>query len=156
MKSTNKSIKNTFAVIMIVFSFMSCKKDVFKSDIFIKKEWKADLTTSNVIPAVSGRTDHAVAVIYLMDNNQLSYNIYFDKPFENGDNATSAKLYTGSATENGTVLLDLKNSVFNAQREVSGILTLDEVVMQKLQSESVYVQVGSTQKVNGLVRGQLR
>ncbi|TKC09384.1 CHRD domain-containing protein [Pedobacter frigoris] len=155
MKSTNMSIKNIL-VVVIMLTLISCKKDVFKSDIFIKKEWKIDLNTSNIIPAISSRTDHAVAILYLMDNKQLSYNIYFDKPFENGDNATSAKLYTGSSTENGAVLLDLKNGSFNAQREISGILNLDDVTIQKLQSESVYMQVSSSQKTDGLVRGQLR
>ncbi len=149
------SIKNIL-VVVIMLSLISCKKDVFKSDIFIKKEWKIDLTTTNVIPAISGGTDHAVAILYLMDNKQLSYNVYFDKPFENGDNAISAKLYTGSPTENGTLLLDLKNGSFNAQREINGILNLDDVIIQKLQNESVYMQVTSSQKTDGLVRGQLR
>lgn len=143
-----------FAIVLFLFS--SCKKDNdYISEVFIKKEWKVDLSTTKVVPQVSGRTDHAVAVLYLMDNNELHYYIYFDQALQAGDSPTTAKLSLGSATQNGTVLIDLQNPAFNTARESKGKITLNEATITSLLSQSLYLQVASTQQSAGLVRGQV-
>lgn len=141
---------------IVLFLFTSCKKDTdYISEVFIKKEWKVDLSTTKVIPQVTGRTDHAVAVLYLMDNNELHYYIYFDQALQAGDSPTMAKISLGNATQNGTVLIDLQNPAFNTARESRGKINLNEATITSLLSQSVYLQVASTQQNAGLVRGQV-
>ena len=135
--------------------FSACKKDTYTSEIFIKKQWKVDLSASKVLPAISGRTDHAVAMVYLMDNMEVHYDIYFDKALENNDTPGSAKIYLGTETTSGTVFIDLKTPAFNTNREASGSVGVDAAMATKLQSEKIYLQISSTQQPNGLVRGQL-
>lgn len=135
--------------------FSACKKDTYTSEVFIKKQWKVDLSASKVLPAISGRTDHAVAMVYLMDNMEVHYDIYFDKALENSDTPGSAKIYLGTETTSGTVFIDLKTPAFNANRETSGSVGVDAATATKLQSEKIYLQISSAQQPNGLVRGQL-
>ena len=135
--------------------FSACKKDTYTSEVFIKKQWKVDLSASKVLPAISGRTDHAVAMVYLMDNMEVHYDIYFDKALENSDTPGSAKIYLGTETTLGTVFIDLKTPAFNANRETSGLVGVDAATATKLQSEKIYLQISSAQQPNGLVRGQL-
>ncbi len=133
----------------------SCKKEVFTSDVFIRKQWKLDLSTSKVVPSLSSRNDHAVAMVFLMSNKELHYDIYFDKQLENSDSPGSVKLYLGAAGQNGTLFLDLNAPAFNTQREAKGIVALDDVNFQKIQTEKIYFQISSTQQQVGLVRDQL-
>ncbi|MGN7989268.1 CHRD domain-containing protein [Pedobacter sp. 22226] len=136
--------------------FSSCKKEVYTSDIYIRKQWKADLSASNIIPAITGRTDHAVATVYLMDNNELHYYIYFDKPLNNGDSPAGAVINLGAAGANGTALIKLDASSFNDKRENDGAVTLSAEAAASLVSQTtLYLQVSSSQQPNGLVRGQM-
>ncbi|WP_343521635.1 CHRD domain-containing protein [Pedobacter sp.] len=141
------------ALAMLFFS--GCKKDTYTSDVFVKKQWKVDLSASKVLPAISGRTDHAVAMVYLMDNMEVHYDIYFDKALENNDTPGNAKIYLGPETTSGAVFIDLKTPAFNAERETKGSVTVDAATATKLQSEKIYLQISSVQQPNGLVRGQL-
>lgn len=138
----------------------SCKKELYTSDVFIAKQWKVELSAAYTVPAVAGRTDHAVALIFLMSNNELHYDIYFDKPFDNGDSPTNAKLFVGAAAENGTLLVDLKNGSFDGNREVKGFVPADAALVEKLRAVGaavlpIYLQVNSTQQPDGMVRGQI-
>ncbi len=143
-----------FALALMVFP--ACNKDdVYTSDIFIKKQWKLNLSVANVIPSIANRDDHALAMVYLMSNKELHYNIYFDKPLENGDSPSAVKLYLGASGQTGALFLDLNAPAFNAQRETKGKLLLDEANFMKIQSEKIYCQVSSTQQQAGLVRDQL-
>ncbi|MES2418992.1 MAG: CHRD domain-containing protein [Bacteroidota bacterium] len=142
--------------LMASFLFPSCKKDnVFTSDVFIKKQWKLDLSVSKVVPALSGRADHAVAMVYLMSNKELHYDVYFDKPLENGDNPGAIKLYLGASGQSGTLFIELNAPAFNTQRESKGKLLLDEANFLKIQTEEIYCQISSQQQQAGLVRDQL-
>jgi hypothetical protein len=134
----------------------SCKKNFTTSDTFIIKQWNVALSASYTIPANAGRTDHAVSLLYLMDNNQLYYDIYFDVAPNNGDTPTAVKLYTGAAAENGTLLLDLKNAAFSGNK-VKGSIQLNQATANGLlvSGLSFYMVIGSTQITNGLVRGQV-
>lgn len=138
-----------------LFLFPACKKDTYTSDVFVKKQWKVDLSASSVIPTVVGRTDHAVAMLFLMDNKELHYDIYFDKALENNDAPTNGKLYLGTLGTNGNLFIDLAIPAFNNQREVKGKITVSDEIYTKIQSEKIYLQISSTQQPNGLVRGQL-
>lgn len=135
---------------------LSCKKSFTTSDVFISKQWNVTLSAAYTIPANAGRTEHAVSLLYLMDNNQLNYDIYFDVAPNNSDIPTSVKLYTGAAAENGTLLLDLKNAAFSGNK-VKGSIQLDQAMANVLLNSglSFYMVIGSNQIANGLVRGQV-
>lgn len=141
---------------LVLLFFTSCKKDVYTSEIYIKKQWKADLSTTNIIPAISGRTDHAVATVYLMDNNELHYYIYFDKPLSSGDSPTTAVINIGAAGANGTPLIKLDASSFNDKRENDGkVIISAEAAASLVAQAALYLQVSSAQQPSGLVRGQM-
>lgn len=145
-----------FAVIVLGF-VLSCKKDIATSDVYIKKQWKADLSVSNVIPAISGRTDHAVATIYLMDNNELHYYVYFDTPLNNNDVPGKAAIYIGAAGANGNLFINLDDSAFNGKRELDGKVILSrESINTLLAQTDLYLNVTSNQQSAGLVRGQIK
>jgi hypothetical protein len=154
MKKQNKLY---YLWICLLFASVSCTKKPYTSDIYIVKQWKIVLSAIYTIPANVGRTDHAVAMVFLMSNNQLSYDYYFDANLNNNDTPTDIQLYTGSATENGTLLLDLHNAAFNSSREIKGDLPLDNATVAQLLSytNTVYTQVTSAQVPTGLVRGQM-
>ncbi len=153
-------LRATAPGVLLLASFIfsglfSCKKDVYTSDVYIEKQWKVTLSASYTIPSNTDRSDHAVAVIYLMDNNLLNYHIYFDTELNNGDVPANAALYLGSAVENGTVLVNLSDGSFNSNRELAGNIQLDTATANKLLTETVYLQVNSAQVTTGLVRGQI-
>ncbi|WP_316831757.1 CHRD domain-containing protein [Pedobacter aquatilis] len=140
----------------ITTSFFSCKKEEPTSDIYTLRQWKSvELTPASIVPAISGRTDHAVAVFYLMTDNKLHYYIYFDKPLNNSDTPGQAVIYTGVAGTAGTVLINLNNSAFDANREVKGAVDLSASIISELNTKTVYLQISSAQQASGLVRGQL-
>ncbi|MDN5287161.1 MAG: hypothetical protein JWR38_3435 [Mucilaginibacter sp.] len=141
--------------ICLLILALSCKKKSIESDIFIKKQWKVDLSASNITPVLSGRSDHAVAVLYLMDNNELDYYVYFDQVLQNGDIPTSIKVNLGPSGTNGSLLIDLQNPVFDANRESKGKLNLNTSTIDSLLSQPTYLLVLSSQQGNGLVRGQI-
>jgi hypothetical protein len=140
---------------LIPLFFLSCKKDVYTSDVFIKKQWKVDLSPANMVPALTSRTDHAVAMFFLMSNKELHYDIYFDKVLNNGDTPGVGHLYLGAIGQAGTVFIDLKTTAFDAMRETKGKIAIDDATSTKLQTEKIYLQISSTQQQLGLVRGQL-
>lgn len=154
MRNSTKKMHCVFFAVALLCLF-SCKKDTYTSEVFIRKQWKVELNTTNNIPAVAGRTDAAVCMLFLMDNNQLFYDIYFINPLNNGDAPTSAKLFLGNAVENGSLLIDLQNPAFNTEREVKGNVTLNAATIASLLSGPVYLQVNSNQQTAGLVRGQI-
>lgn len=141
-------------VYLLIF-ITSCKKKFIESDIFIKKQWKVELLASKVLPSITGRSDHAVAMIYLMDNQELHYDIYFDKAIENNDTPGPGKLYLGADGVVGNLFIDLKTPAFNAQGETKGKVSVDAATVNKLLTEKMYLQISSTQQPAGIVRGQL-
>ena len=151
--SFTKKLKLGSICLFILFS--SCKKET-PSDVYTLRQWKSDLSTSNVLPAITGRTDHAVAVFYLMTDNKLYYYLYFDTPLNNNDSPAKAIIYTGAAGTTGTVLIDLANAAFDTNREVKGSVALSDQLIAELNNKTSYIQISSSQQPNGLVRGTMQ
>ncbi|NMN37075.1 CHRD domain-containing protein [Pedobacter sp. SG908] len=141
--------------VLALLFFSACKKEVYTSEIYIRKQWKVDLSAAKITPTIAGRTDHAVAVLYLMDNNELHYDVYFDQPLQNGDVPGAVKINLGAAGANGAVLIDLKNPAFDTNRESKGSLIIDAQTANALTNQSNYLVVVSQQQAAGLVRGQV-
>ncbi|MEE1946972.1 CHRD domain-containing protein [Pedobacter sp. KR3-3] len=150
------NLKLLFWCLLMSVGFISCKKEIKTSDVYTLRQWKVDLSASNMVPAISGRTDHAVAVFYLMTDNNLYYYIYFDQPLNNNDTPGKAIVYTGASGSNGTVLIDLSNGAFNSDREVKGSVPLSSTLINDLNTKATYLQIASTQQANGLVRGTMQ
>jgi|GEM_PF-2178969 len=134
----------------------SCKKEIETSDVYTLRQWKVTLNPDNVVPAVSGRTERATAVFYLMTDNKLYYYLYFNDALSTGDKPAKAAVYTGAAGSNGTLLIDLANEAFNSSREVKGSVSLSPAQIDNLNTKVNYLQITSTQQPNGLVRGTLQ
>lgn len=152
-----RNSKAYFLLIALVLVSISCTKKTYTSDVFIRKQWQVSMSAAFTVPANPGRTDHAVATLYVTSDNQLYYDVYFDANLNTGDTPTSVKLYNGAAAENGTLLLDLHNGTFT-NREVKGNLPLDDATATKLLAAGnnvIYMQVNSAMVTTGLVRGQI-
>ncbi|WP_443943671.1 CHRD domain-containing protein [Pedobacter sp. AW1-32] len=135
---------------------ISCKKDNVSSDVYIRKQWTVYLSANSIVPQITGRLDHAVASIYLMDNNELYYYIYFDTAIQNGDVPGSAAIYYGASGQNGQVLINFNGSSFNSSGENDGMVALSTEMANSLVAQtSIYLNVSSAQYPSGLVRGQM-
>jgi hypothetical protein len=155
MRKLNSKL-NYISYVIVLFSFISCKKDIKTSEVYIRKQWRVDLSPSNMVPALSTRTDHAVAFIYLMDNNELSYYVYFDKALSSGDSPTGSAIFIGAAGSVGNLFVNLDGS-FNEKRESDNKINLSaEMANSMVASPNLYLQVASVQLPSGLVRGQLQ
>lgn len=148
---------NYILCVIILLSIVSCKKELKTSEVYIRKQWRVDLSPSNVIPAPENRIDHGVASIYLMENNELHYFIYFDKALSTGDNPAGSAIFIGAAGSVGNILVRLEGSSYNEKRESSGKINLSaETANSMVSSLHLYLQTASAQQPNGLVRGQLQ
>ena len=151
-----KSGRRRLLPILLFWAVVGCKKEVETSEVYTLRQWKStDLTPANMVPAMNSRTDHAVAVCYLMTDNRLYYYLHFDKALNNSDTPTKAVIYTGTAGTNGTVFIDLNNVPFDANREVKGSVELSAQMIADLNAKPLYLQISSAQQTSGLVRGQL-
>ncbi|WP_199140102.1 CHRD domain-containing protein [Pedobacter sp. ASV12] len=150
------NLKLLFWCLLMSAGFISCKKEMKTSDVYTLKQWKVNLTPSDVVPAVAGRTDHAVAVFYLMTDNKLYYYLYFDQALNNNDTPTKAIVYTGASGSNGTVLIELNNGAFSSTREVKGSVAVSASTINDLNTKTNYLQIASSQQPNGLVRGDMQ
>lgn len=150
-----KKCKWCFLLLLPIFLiFASCKKEKQNSDEFQVREWKVDMNAAYTIPTNTGKTAHAWSLLYLMDNNKLYYDIYFNVPSV-GDNLSAIKLYKGNAAENGTEFLSIDNPGF-ADNKAKGSLQLTQAQADSLKANgNYYMVVNSTQSPNGLVRGQV-
>jgi len=146
-----------YLIICMALCFTACKKKTYTSDSFIVKQWPVMMSALYTIPGNTSRAEHAVAELSLMSDNQLYYDVYFDSGVNSSDIPGSIQLFSGSAVENGTLLLDLHNGTFDSNREVKGNVTVDAATAAKLLSSTanLYMQVNSAQIPAGLVRGQM-
>lgn len=153
MKKRHRKLYYLLTCLLLIS--VSCTKKTYTSDVFIKKQWQIFMSATYTIPANAGRTDHAVATMYLTDDNQLYYDVYFDANLGSGDTPSAVKLYTGTAAENGALLIDLHNGAFSGG-EVKGNVAVDATMANKLiNGTDMYMQVASSQIAAGLVRGQI-
>ncbi|WP_295124926.1 CHRD domain-containing protein [uncultured Chitinophaga sp.] len=130
----------------------SCKKDP-ASEEFIEKFWNVDLNTRNVVPGLPGRTGHAACLLYLTDNRDLYYDVYFDT-LDAAETIGEIALFTGAPSANGTPLVTLGAGVSSANK-TKGKVRLDTTQINALNRQPVYLSIASKSAPAGFVRGQL-
>lgn len=130
----------------------ACKKDP-TSEEFIVRFWNLDLKASNMVPAVTGKGDHAVCLLYLSDNKDLYYDLYFDS-LGPAELPGQIAIFAGSPTVNGTQILAFPNVNYTGVKS-KGKLRLTQSQADSLSTLSTYLTVVSKSSPAGLVRGQL-
>ena len=140
-------------VICASFALWSCKKEtVNESKVFVIKFWDINLTPANVIPANTGRSDHAYALLYLMDDNKLYYDIYVDS-VQGKDVPTGAQISLGSPVVNGTQFVQLSQAF--TDNKAKGFVSVTQPQIDSLLLSSSYLTISSSVVPTGLLRGQL-
>lgn len=110
------------------------------------------LTGANEVPAVT-TTATGTALLRITADNKLYSKITVTN-VEAGDALTAGHIHTGAAGTNGGVLLGLCAS--SADFGVTKIFTPATAVLTAIKTDALYVNVHSTNKPNGIVRGQIR
>jgi hypothetical protein len=112
-----------------------------------------DLASTNLIPSDTTTKAKASAILNVMGDSMLNYDVYF-KSIPTGDAATTIALYSGSAVQAGNLLIQF-SATFNATNEAVGSLKLPKQIIDSFVANApMFVVVGSTKNPNGLVRGQ--
>jgi len=71
------------------------------------------------------------------------------------DAISAGHIHEGSSTVNGGVLISL-DITDETQLDVTKIITLSSVELDKINNDELYVNIHSNQQASGLLRGQIR
>ncbi|PWJ33657.1 CHRD domain-containing protein [Sediminitomix flava] len=116
------------------------------------------LTTEEVIPSVSGRSETGTAILRLTDDHTLYYDLSV-LDLQTDDTLSSAGIYEGITGETGDLVLDLSpDSTFTSDStglSVSGALELEPETSIIITEASSYIAVFSSLLPDGLLRGQI-
>lgn len=111
------------------------------------------LSPANEVPAVAGRFESGVAYIRVTEDDKLYYRVDVDN-LATTDAITMGHIHTGTATQNGSVLVDL-GIAGEADLGVAKMLTLTVAERLSITGTSSYVNIHSTEVASGLLRGQM-
>lgn len=110
------------------------------------------LSGANEVPAVT-TTATGVALLRLTADNKLYSKITVSN-LEANDALTMAHIHSGAAGANGGVLIGLCSSA--ADFGVTKMYSPSPTVINSIKADAVYVNVHSTVKASGIIRGQIR
>ncbi len=110
------------------------------------------LSGMNEVPAVT-TTATGTALLRITADNKL-YSKVTVTNVEAGDALTAGHIHTGAAGTNGGVLLGLCSSA--ADFGVTKIFTPTAAILTSIKADALYVNVHSTNRPSGIVRGQIR
>ncbi len=122
-------------------------------DQIIDNAYNVALSPDNEIPMVTGRNETGVAYFRLVGTKMYYKAIVND--LDNTDTITAGHIHEGNSTVNGGVLLNLEITD-NAQLDVTKNLTLTADNLTKINNDTLYVNIHSSQVASGLLRGQIR
>lgn len=136
-------------------TMFSCTKNKQESNEFLVREWRVDMNTGYTIPSNSSKTAHAWSLLYLMDNNKLYYDIYFNVPSSPAETPSAVEIYKGTAVDNGVLFKTITTAAFNNDK-TGGMLQLTKDESDSLKANgNYYMLIKTTQSPQGLVRGQV-
>ncbi|PWJ33662.1 CHRD domain-containing protein [Sediminitomix flava] len=118
---------------------------IFASDI--------ELTTDQVVPPVTGRTETGTASLRITNENNLYYLVNVPD-LDRSDMITKVDIHEGMAGANGTVLVDLVGNFENGTLEGS-VEVNDQDAIETIELGESYVLVSSQNESDGLLRGQI-
>lgn len=110
------------------------------------------LSGMNEVPAVT-TTATGTALLRITADNKL-YSKVTVTNVEAGDALTAGHIHTGAAGTNGGVILGLCSSA--ADFGVTKIFTPTAAILTSIKTDALYVNVHSTNRPSGIVRGQIR
>jgi hypothetical protein len=110
------------------------------------------LNSANEVPAGTSAAT-GLAVIRLASDRQL-YTLITVTGVETGDALTAAHYHRAATGVNGPILLDIYSSA--AQFGTVKVSAVDDPFIAALKNDPTYVNVHSTSKPGGLIRGQIR
>lgn len=141
-----------FCMLILACSLVGCKKDP-ESDLFVKKLWNIQMKGINVVPATPGNGASASALLYLRDDYQLYYDIYFDS-LPAGITPDGIDIRIGGPVENNAAALLTITGTFTGNK-LKGNMAMPKEVADSLMKTSAYMTITSKSAPGGLVRGQL-
>ena len=106
----------------------------------------------NEVPAVN-TTATGMALLRITADNKL-YSKVTVTNVEAGDALTAGHIHTGAAGTNGGVLIGICESA--ADFGVTKIFTPTTAILTAIKTDALYVNVHSTNRPSGIVRGQIR
>lgn len=110
------------------------------------------LSGANEVPAVN-TTATGVALIRLTSDNKLYSRINVSS-LESTDALTMAHIHSGAAGSNGGVLIGLCSGA--ADFGITKMFSPSAAIINSIKADAVYVNVHSTTRTSGVVRGQIR
>jgi len=110
------------------------------------------LSGANEVPSVT-TTATGMALIRITADNKL-YSRVTVSNLESADALSAAHIHTGAAGTNGGVILGLCSSA--ADFGVTKIFSPTTAVLNSVKNDAVYVNVHSTMRPSGVIRGQIR
>lgn len=110
------------------------------------------LSGANEVPAVT-TTATGMALLRITADNKL-YSKVTVTNLESSDALTAGHIHTGAAGVNGPVIIGLCSSA--ADFGVSKVFTPTAALLTSIKSDAVYVNVHSTTRASGVIRGQIR
>lgn len=110
------------------------------------------LSGANEVPAVT-TTATGLAMLRVTADKKLYYRINVNN-LEAGDALTAAHIHTGATGVNGGVLVALAGGP--ADLNITKSITLTDAAFTAVKTGQVYVNVHSTNRPGGIIRGQIR
>lgn len=115
-----------------------------------------DLDNAYSIPMIEGRDETGNIKMNLFDDNSLEFTITINNLLAT-DALTMAHVHTGDVVTAGSVAITLVDGteIAFSGNTATGTITLSDSEIATLKGSDVYVNVHSTDKGSGLVRGQI-
>lgn len=110
------------------------------------------LSGANEVPAVN-TTATGIALLRITTDNKLYSKITVSN-LESSDALTASHIHSGAVGSNGGVLIGLCSSA--ADFGITKINTPTAAVLNSIKADALYVNVHSTAKTSGVIRGQIR
>ncbi|MBO9202748.1 MULTISPECIES: CHRD domain-containing protein [Niastella] len=139
---------------IVLFAMLShsCTHDSDTGPTTVRK-WNVTLKAINEVPAVPNRNEEGDAIIELLSDNTLKYNIHIHN-LSSTDALTNAHIHTGDAGTSGPVYIPF-NPTFVGPGTTGVVTGLRQGQVDTLMNKPVYVNVHSNQVPGGLARAQL-
>jgi hypothetical protein len=139
-------------IILLALVFQSCEHDDDNGPSTVK-QWSIDMKAIFEVPAPAGRNEEGEAIIELLSDNSLKYNVHIHN-LSASDQLTNAHIHFGDAGTSGGIIIPF-NPTFTGAGTMGVVTGLRQGQVDTLLGYPVYVNVHSNQLPGGLARGQL-
>ncbi|WP_162923684.1 CHRD domain-containing protein [Arachidicoccus soli] len=144
------------AIIFLVIVQTACTKKTGSDEgSFTVAYANIQLSATNLVPVDATIKAHAYAILDVMSDGRLNYDIYCDS-IPSGEVPSSFSLYFGKSGQNGTLIQTAIPINLNDSSEVIGNIKLPQAIIDSFtNSASMYIVISSSAHPNGLMRAQI-